>query len=83
VQAWRGFFAAFPDYRNHFEQVLLSDSEVVHRRPLRLLAEPFGRARTMDCEGSGRTDRRVARIRGHERQPRAPGNRILAGIRAN
>ena len=22
VEAWRGFFAAFPDYRNHFEHVV-------------------------------------------------------------
>jgi ketosteroid isomerase-like protein len=29
VEAWRGFFAAFPDYRNHFERVLLAGSDVV------------------------------------------------------
>ena len=29
VEAWRGFFAAFPDYRNRFERVLLTSSEAV------------------------------------------------------
>lgn len=29
VEAWRGFFAAFPDYRNHFERVVLAGSEAV------------------------------------------------------
>jgi ketosteroid isomerase-like protein len=29
VEAWRGFFAAFPDYRNHFEHVVLSGSKAV------------------------------------------------------
>jgi ketosteroid isomerase-like protein len=29
VEAWRGFFAAFPDYRNRFERVVLTSSEAV------------------------------------------------------
>jgi ketosteroid isomerase-like protein len=29
VEAWRGFFAAFPDYRNHFEHVVLSGGKAV------------------------------------------------------
>ena len=29
VEVWRGSFAAFPDYRNHFEHVVLSGSEAV------------------------------------------------------
>ena len=29
VEAWRGFFAAFPDYRNCFERVVLTSSEAV------------------------------------------------------
>ena len=29
VEAWRAFFATFPDYRNHFERVLSVDSEAV------------------------------------------------------
>src|SRR6266702_2196979 len=29
VEAWRGFFAAFPDYRNHFEHVVFSGSKAV------------------------------------------------------
>jgi ketosteroid isomerase-like protein len=29
VEAWQGFFAAFPDYRNHFARVLLAGDKVV------------------------------------------------------
>jgi ketosteroid isomerase-like protein len=29
VEVWRGFFAAFPDYRNHFEHVVLSGRKAV------------------------------------------------------
>jgi ketosteroid isomerase-like protein len=29
VEAWRGFFAAFPDYSNHFEHIVLSGSKAV------------------------------------------------------
>ena len=29
VEAWRGFFAAFPDYRNHFKYVVLSGRKAV------------------------------------------------------
>ena len=29
VEAWRGFFAAFPDYRNHFERVFTIGEKVV------------------------------------------------------
>jgi len=29
IEAWRGFFAAFPDYRNHFEFVALSGRRAV------------------------------------------------------
>jgi ketosteroid isomerase-like protein len=28
VEAWRGFFAAFPDYRNHFEGMQLTGNQV-------------------------------------------------------
>ena len=30
VDAWRGFFAAYPDYRNHFESVVEEQAGVVH-----------------------------------------------------
>ena len=29
VEAWRAFFATFPDYRNHFVRVLSAASEAV------------------------------------------------------
>ena len=29
VEAWRAFFANFPDYRNHFVRVLSASSEAV------------------------------------------------------
>jgi hypothetical protein len=29
IEAWRGFFGAFPDYRNHFESVFSAGSEAV------------------------------------------------------
>jgi hypothetical protein len=29
VEAWRGFFAALPDYRNHFEHVVLPGNKAV------------------------------------------------------
>jgi ketosteroid isomerase-like protein len=29
VEAWRSFFAAFPDYRNHFDAIVAGDDEVV------------------------------------------------------
>ena len=28
IQAWRGFFAAFPDYRNHFESFTVQGTTV-------------------------------------------------------
>lgn len=31
VEAWRGFFAAFPDYQNHFESVIVRGNRVVIR----------------------------------------------------
>lgn len=29
IEAWRGFFASFPDYRNHFERVFAIGERVV------------------------------------------------------
>jgi ketosteroid isomerase-like protein len=29
VEAWRGFFTAFPDYRNHFDDVRPTDGGIV------------------------------------------------------
>jgi ketosteroid isomerase-like protein len=29
LEAWRGFFAAFPDYRNIFERLMVQDESVV------------------------------------------------------
>jgi ketosteroid isomerase-like protein len=31
LEAWRGFFSAFPDYRNHFETVLVRGDRVIVR----------------------------------------------------
>lgn len=46
VEAWRGFFAAFPDYRNEFEQLEERDGVVtVHGRSHCSVAALAGRAR--------------------------------------
>ena len=29
VEAWKGFFSAFPDYRNHFDRMISTGSKVV------------------------------------------------------
>jgi ketosteroid isomerase-like protein len=29
IEAWTGFFGAFPDYRNHFERVILAGGDAV------------------------------------------------------
>jgi hypothetical protein len=82
LAAWRGFFDAYPDYRNEFES-LVSGGRRSGRGEgaFRLLRAGPGRPGAVDSQGPPGAGVRVAGLRGHPAD--AGSDRALAAIRAN
>jgi hypothetical protein len=65
LEAWRGFFAAFPDYRNVFVNVRSDPRDREGARSLGMLGSGARRTSTMASGRRGRSGRGVAGLRRH------------------